>query len=91
MTVSVNQVLALFRAVSEYASFAFKGSSTINVSAPKPVNVAPTEEVIRKPPLVVTNSSSVILTSLVAKTLRYISESISRRHCAARWPARSRE
>ena len=47
----MNQMLALFRAVSEYASFAFKGSSTINVSAPKPVSVAPIEEVIRKPPL----------------------------------------
>jgi hypothetical protein len=32
MSVPVNQVLTLFRAVSEYVSFAFKGSSTIKVS-----------------------------------------------------------
>ena len=84
MSVPVNQVLAFRRLGSEYASFAFKGSSTINVSPPNPVNVAPTEVAMRKPPAVVTNPSSVILTSLVAKSLRYKSDCISLRHCAPR-------
>jgi len=41
--------MALCRAVGECASFAFNGSSTMMMSAPRPVSVAPTEVASRYP------------------------------------------
>src|SRR5262245_5696862 len=47
--------------LSDWASSAFKGSSMMMISAPRPVNEPPTGTTKRPPPLVVTHSVSVSL------------------------------
>ena len=68
------------RVTSENASDALKGSSTIRMLPPRPVNVPSTEVANRNPPCFVCSSFSVLLLSeTFLKILRYSFDSISRR------------